>query len=82
LKAITTPDLTAGEAVRIFIKPRPIQEASSNSIPMDFDDADKHEAYQERAGRAVVRLKEAHGAGWLRGVKLKDARALRCIREE
>ncbi|KAL3914678.1 MAG: hypothetical protein SGPRY_007544 [Prymnesium sp.] len=82
LKAITPTSLTAGEAVKIFFKPRPVHETSSYSIPEDIDDADEHDAYLEPAGRALVRLKEAHGAEWLRGVRPKDAHALRCVREE
>lgn len=82
LRAITPPGVEAGEAVRIFFKARLIQEASSFAVPEDFDDEDEREAYLERAGRAVARLKEAHGGEWMRGAKPKDRSVLRSMREE
>ncbi|KAL3930214.1 MAG: hypothetical protein SGPRY_001635, partial [Prymnesium sp.] len=57
-------------------------EVSSYSIPDDFDDEDEHEAYRERAGRALARLKEAYGSEWILGARPKDERALRSMREE
>ena len=82
LTAITPASMSTSEAVRVFFKPRQIQEASSYSIPDDFDDEDEREAYRERAGRALLRLKEAYGSEWIRGDRPKDERALRSMREE
>lgn len=75
--------MTAGEAVKVFLfKAKPIREAASYEVPADFDDEEEHEAYLERAGRAVARLREAHGGEWLRGAKSRDAAALRSMRED
>lgn len=63
---ITPPTLTPGEAVKIFFKPQLIQDACSYTIPEDSDEEEEQEAYRERAGRAILRLKESHGAEWIR----------------
>ena len=82
LREITPPGLEAGEAVKIFFKSQLVQEASSFTIPDDFDDEDEREAYLERAGRAMIRLKESYGCEWMRGAKPRDKPALRSMREE
>ncbi|KAL3896523.1 MAG: hypothetical protein SGPRY_013253, partial [Prymnesium sp.] len=82
LTAITPVSMSTSEAVRVFFKPKQIQEASSYSIPDDFDDEDERDAYRERAGRALARLREAYGLEWIRGARPKDERALRSMREE
>ena len=79
LKAITPPSMAPDDAVKIFFKLRQIQEASSYTIPEDADDDEEREAYRERAGRALARLRETHGSGWIRGSRPKDERALRSI---
>lgn len=82
LKAITPPEMATGEAVKVLFKAKPTQEAASYEVPADFDNDEEHEAYLERAGRAVAWLKEAHGEEWLRGCKPKDVAALWSMREE
>lgn len=82
LKAITPASMRAVEAMKIFFKPKEIQEAASFIIPGDVDNEDEQEAYRQRAGRALARLKESCGSDWLRGSRPKDERALRSVREE
>lgn len=51
-------------------------------MPDDLDNEEEQEAYRERVGRALARLKETYGSEWIRGTRPKDERALKCMREE
>lgn len=77
--AITPASMDPCEAVNMFFKPKPIQEASSFTIPEDVNDIEEQEAYLERAGRALARLKETHGSSLLRDARPRDAKKLRII---
>ncbi|KAL3902663.1 MAG: hypothetical protein SGPRY_011974, partial [Prymnesium sp.] len=61
---------------------KPIQDACSYMVPEDYDDDDEQEAYRERAGRALLRLKDSYGSQWIRKARPKDEKELKSMREE